>query len=35
VVQAEVLVIALLVFLVNASTDLLFKRLDPRLRDRR
>jgi len=35
VVQAEVFVIALLVFLVNASTDLLFKRLDPRLRDRR
>lgn len=35
VVQAEVFVIALLVFLVNASTDLLFKRLDPRLRDLR
>lgn len=35
VVQAEVFVIAVLVFLVNASTDLLFKRLDPRLRDRR
>lgn len=35
VVQAEVFVIALLVFLVNASTDALFKRLDPRLRDRR
>ena len=34
VVQAEVFVIALLVFAVNASTDLLFKRLDPRLRER-
>jgi ABC-type dipeptide/oligopeptide/nickel transport system permease component len=29
-----VFVIALLVFAVNASTDLLFKRLDPRLRER-
>jgi peptide/nickel transport system permease protein len=35
VVQAEVFVIALLVFTVNALTDLLFKMLDPRLRERR
>lgn len=34
VVQAEVFVIALLVFVVNACTDLLFKALDPRLRER-
>ncbi|MBU6377462.1 MAG: ABC transporter permease [Gammaproteobacteria bacterium] len=34
VVQAEVFVIALLVFVVNACTDLLFKVLDPRLRER-
>ncbi|NDC10668.1 MAG: ABC transporter permease [Oxalobacteraceae bacterium] len=35
VVQAEVFVIAVLVFLVNVFTDLLFKQLDPRLREHR
>lgn len=34
VVQAEVLVIAVLVFVVNAAVELLFRTLDPRLRQR-